>query len=264
MADQSSGTAAIAAGSVGSGESARTPVNYSISIVSHRSGALVAHLLDDLRRIALEGSQIIITLNVPEDDSFLLSFGDLPITVVRNAAPKGFGENHNQAFGISVGRLFAVVNPDIRLRASPFAALQLAASDVGVGVAAPVVMSPRGTVEDSIRRFPTVWRLAQRVVFGRRLGDYATDVQTYVKVDWAAGMFLVFNRESFRRIGGFDTRYFMYLEDADICRRLWACGLSVLLVPGAQVVHDARRNSHRQLQHLKWHLRSAVRFLFGV
>lgn len=236
----------------------------SISIVSHRSGSLIAQLLGDLSGMAAAFSQIIITINVPEDESFLVGFEGLPITVARNKTPKGFGENHNQAFRMSTSALFAVVNPDIRLGVSPFARLAEAALGAGLGASAPLVLSPAGAIEDSVRRFPTVSRLAVRVLLNRRQPDYRQTAGANVPVDWAAGMFMVFSRVAFERVGGFDTRYFMYFEDADICRRLWASGLSVQLVPGAEVVHNAQRNSHRNAQHLKWHVRSAVRFLIGI
>jgi GT2 family glycosyltransferase len=83
-------------------------------------------------------------------------------------------------------------------------------------------------------------------------------------VEWAAGMFLLFNSEKFRSIGGFDTRYFMYLEDADICRRLNFAGFPTIVVPEITVIHDARRATGRSLQHFHWHLSSLLRFLFMV
>ena len=240
------------------------PPTLSLSIVSHQSGRLIAQLLGDLNGMAAAYSQIVITINVPEDESYLRGFEHLPITVVRNGSPKGFGENHNQAFQQSTGSLFAVVNPDIRLRTSPFELLTEAALGPGVGVCAPLVLSPTGAIEDSVRRFPTVGRLAARVLLNRRRPDYRQTAVAKVSVDWAAGMFMVFSRNAFARVGGFDKRYFMYFEDADICRRLWASGLSVQLIPGAEVVHNAQRNSHRNAQHMRWHLRSAARFLLGV
>lgn len=239
-------------------------MNFTISIVSHRSGELIAHLLNDLRRVLAEPAQIIITINVPEDESFLAPFADLAITLLRNDTPKGFGANHNQAFRIASGRLFAVVNPDIRLRSSPFERLAQVALTPGVGASAPVVLSPRGTVEDSVRRFPTLARLAVRVLLRKRAPDYQRGAGPEVPIDWAAGMFVVFSSHAFRCVNGFDTRFFMYLEDADICRRLWAQGLSVLLAPDVEVEHDAQHNSHRDVQHLMWHLRSAIRYLTGV
>lgn len=198
-------------------------MKFSISIVSHRSGALIANLLADLREWLPPESEILITINVKEDESFLAACSDLPITVLRNDVQQGFGSNHNQAFRISKGCLFVVVNPDVRLEVSPFGALERAMTGEPVGACAPIVLSPSGRVEDSVRRFPSLLRLAVRVLLRRRQADYPHDACTTIPVDWAAGMFVVFARETFAAVAGFDTRYYMYFEDADICRRLWAC-----------------------------------------
>jgi GT2 family glycosyltransferase len=85
--------------------------------------------------------------------------------------------------------------------------------------------------------------------------------QGAVRVDWVAGMFIVFRSDAFRSVGGFDERYFLYYEDVDICRRLGAAGASVIYEPGAEVIHDARRASRRELRRAVHHLSSAVRFL---
>lgn len=240
-------------------------MNFSLSIVSHHSGPLIGMLLDDLRTRLPADSEIIITINAPEDEAFLAPHGDLPIRVLRNQAQQGFGANHNQAFQVARGDRFVIVNPDIRLLESPFEALARALDDPGVGACAPVVLAPDGKVEDSVRRFPTVARLLRRVVLRQRHPDYDPRGQTApMAIDWAAGMFVVFSRAAFAAVRGFDTRYYMYLEDADICKRVWALGSRVVLVPQARVVHDARRASGRSWRHLRWHLRSAARFLLGA
>ena len=237
-----------------------------LSIVSHNSGAQVDQLLGDLHRLLPAETEIILTINVPEDERFLRSHAGLPITVLRNVRPLGFGANHNQAFAVSRGQAFIIVNPDVRLNDSPFDALAGAMSSVmHAGACAPVVVAPDGNMEDSVRRFPSVLRLVRRVVLGRRSADYDPRGKTRpISIDWAAGMFVMFDRAAFVAVGGFDTRYFMYFEDADVCRRLHATGWDVLLTPDAQVVHAAQRASRRSARHLSWHLRSALRFLTGV
>ena len=209
-------------------------------------------------------TEVFVTLNVPEDEAFLSLYRDLPITVVRNAIPLGFGANHNRAFDQASGDIFVVVNPDVRITHAPFEALARGFEDARVGACAPVVVAPDGEVEDSVRRFPSVVRLAVRVLLRRRRAEYPINLPAPLPIDWAAGMFVAFRCRAFRSVSGFDERYFMYFEDADICRRLWRGGWSVLLVPGAKVIHDAQRASHRSAEHLRWHLRSALRFLCGV
>ena len=78
-------------------------------------------------------------------------------------------------------------------------------------------------------------------------------------------MFVVFRREAYQEVGGFDDRrFFMYLEDADICRRLAREGWKVLVNPNVQVIHMAQRASRRNLKHMRWHITSAFRFLTGI
>lgn len=62
-------------------------------------------------------------------------------------------------------------------------------------------------------------------------------------------MFLLFKSQDFCLMGGFDQKYFMYLEDADICRRFNNDGFPVVIFPTLHAVHDARRASGRNIRH---------------
>lgn len=72
---------------------------------------------------------------------------------------------------------------------------------------------------------------------------------------------MLFQAEDYKRVKGFDEGFFLYYEDVDICARLWKAGCRVLACPKAQVVHDARRASHRNLRYMRWHVSSVVRYL---
>lgn len=233
------------------------------SIVSHGQLSLIANLLQDFaaRGREMVSARIVITLNIPENETVLSAFDELDLMVIRNAKPKGFGENHNQAFRQIICDFFVVLNPDIRLQDIDFSTLTAPFSSDDIGAVAPLVTSPQGKVEDSARRFPTVCRLMRRVLLGDRKSDYQWTSEP-VQIDWAAGMFVVFRAEAFREVEGFDTRYFLYMEDADICRRLRLAEWKTVLQPASVVIHDAQRKSRRDLRYLKWHLASAFRFLF--
>lgn len=239
----------------------------SISIVSHGQGELIASLLTDLQRIQREEgirNEIIVTLNIPENEIFLKSFVDLGLRVIRNQKPKGFGANHNAAFLESSGKYFAVVNPDIRLQSLGVQELISPFKNHRIAAVGPVVLSGEGKLEDSARRFPTLLRFAMRVLFRQRGPDYKLETFPFT-VDWVAGMFVVFRTEAYKQIGGFDARrFFMYLEDADICRRLYKNDWEVLVNPSVNVIHMAQRASHRNLKHLRWHTISALRYLTGL
>jgi len=128
-----------------------------------------------------------------------------------------------------------------------------------MGAVGPAIKSSQGVVQDNARRFPRVRSLLRRVVSGRRVSDYPVDGGP-TAVDWLAGMFVIFRRDAFSQVGGFDERYFMYFEDVDICSRLWRSGWAVVFQPDTSIIHDAQRASHRQFRHLYWHLASAARY----
>lgn len=236
-----------------------------LSIVSHGQGAIIRHLLEDCRSFTGANFEILLTLNIREDRDFYADFTDLSIRVIENEQPKGFGANHNAAFRMSRGEVFMVVNPDIRAPGLDLSHLTSLAEMPGVGACAPRVCGVDGSVEDSARRFPTISRLFARVLFHRRTVDYELSGKTPVAVDWVAGMFVAFNRKAFQQVGGFDDRrFFMYLEDADICRRIGIQGIQVLVNPNVQVIHMAQRASRRNLQHMRWHVVSMMRYLTGL
>lgn len=229
--------------------------------MSHGQLDIVHNLLADFKKLNLKHEKILLTINIPEDESSLSAFKELPLTIIRNKTPKGFGDNHNFAFESTQCDFFIIVNPDVRIKELDRTTLLAPFCDSDVGAIAPLVISPAGHAEDSARRFPSLVRLIKRAVFGQRAPDYMPS-DNPMDVDWVAGMFVLYRAAAFESIGGFDSRYFMYMEDADICLRLKRAGWRTVLQPACSVVHDARRASRRSLRHLRWHLASAFRFLF--
>lgn len=239
-------------------------MKYSISVVSHNSGKYLEALFMDLSYRFPSQAEVILTINIPENEFYLRSAVNLKLKIIRNCKPLGFGANHNQAFYCSTGQRFVIVNPDIRLRCSLLSVLDNA-FDNDTGACAPMVLSSDGIMEDSVRCFPTIGKLFRRVVLGSRTPDYIpAEKFNPIVVDWAAGMFVMFDSSSFKAVGGFDTRYFMYVEDADICHRLGMMGKKIVWVPECSVIHDAQRASRKCWKHRFWHLSSMVRFLFRM
>jgi N-acetylglucosaminyl-diphospho-decaprenol L-rhamnosyltransferase len=247
-------------GHAASASSGATAPTITVSVVSHAQRDLVQDLLFDLARLDRGGLDVIVTLNVGEEPPAIPP--RLSLTIVANPTRKGFGANHNAAFRRATGAIFCVLNPDIRFSADPFAALVAELADSRVGVAAPLVVDAAGEPEDSARRFPSAWRLAAKLLGLAPRLDYAIGPESF-SPDWVAGMFLALRREAFAAVDGFDERYFLYYEDVDLCRRLRRSGFDVRLVPAARVTHLARRESRRSFRHLRWHVRSVMRYLLS-
>ncbi len=217
------------------------------------------NLLSDLSTHCATPLEVILTINIGENLTFSAADFGFPIRIVKNAAIKGFGANHNAAFEFAKTNYFCVLNPDIRLEKDPFPYLIAQLANPTIGVAAPLIVSPSGWPEDSARRFPTPLSILKKAIFGTRGHEYAIG-ETPIFPDWVGGMFMVFRSGIFRKIGGFDDRYFLYYEDVDLCWRLRRCGYQVILVPLVHAVHDARRMSRRNIRYLSWHVSSMLRF----
>ena len=234
------------------------------SVVSHGHGVLLRALLGDMNgALALAGARVIVTLNLSDESFDPTPFSNLAIEVLRNSKPLGFGANHNQAFERCRTPWFVILNPDLRFADSePFTTLiDRGGRHPRTGLVAPQVVSGSGTPEDSVRANLTPWSLLQRHLLGRRRPIPARQpARLGQPFFWVAGMCLCINSEAFRAVGGFDERYFLYCEDCDLCARLYVAGFALEYDRSVQVVHDAQRDSHGWLKHLRWHLASLVKY----
>lgn len=247
-------------------------VDLNVSLVSHGHGDLVTKALDSLAH-SLSGIsltvRVLLTLNLPEPDlERSLQAKDWPFALefIRNLAPLGFGANHNQAFARCNARWFAVVNPDIFWPAGDTSFWDAFVQDTWptrAGVVCPLQCDVDGRLQDFARELITPWGLFVRV-WNRWRGFPPSGVAVSVEqADWVNGACMFFRAQVFAELRGFDERYFMYCEDADICLRLQMAGWSMQGTDWA-VVHDARRNTGRSWRHLYWHLRSLWRLWTSV
>lgn len=233
--------------------------SITVSIVSHQQGAMLEPLLVDLSNCE-SIAKVLITLNVPETAPEVPAALASRVEIIVNSVPRGFGTNHNAAFRETETELFCILNPDVSLIGDPFPQL-VGALGEGAGLVAPAVVAPDGSIEDSIRRFPNLWQLTAKAL-GRFDGRYNFSLgDDCFEPDWVAGMFMLVESEAFRRVGGFDERYFLYYEDVDLCARFWAAGIPVRACPKCRIVHRAQRESRRKLRYMKWHIASLARYL---
>ncbi len=227
--------------------------DVAVIIVNFNAGA---HLRVCVESAAadLEGvpSEIVVVDNASSDGSAASGEHLLGVTLVRNPGNVGFGAAVNQAARLTRARSLWLLNPDCRVH--PGAYRQLAATIArhdACAIAAARLLNEDGSVQASARGEPGAWtglfgrhglltKLFPRSVAARRNLPAAGLVETGVDsavVDWVMGACMLIRRDRFDEVGGFDERYFLYWEDADLCRRLKARGYETRYVPAAQVLH---------------------------
>ena len=244
-------------------EKINTLPSISISVVSHGQIELVNHLLNDIKDYCDNTTlELILTLNIAEDIPFSIESFPFPIKIIKNPHPLGFGANHNQAFKHASGSYYCVLNPDIRFNTNPFAILITELNNDRIGVVAPLVLSPDNLIEDSAREFPTPFTILNKALGGHKGSDYIIKEQT-IYPDWIGGMFMLFPKQIFAQLNGFDERYFLYYEDVNLCARLRLLNYEIMLCPTAKIFHHAQRTSHANLKYLRWHLSSMTRYFLS-
>lgn len=233
-----------------------------LSVVSHGQAALIDNLFRDIEKTGADKylAEIILVQNLPETP--IRAVAGIPLRVVKNLRPKGFGRNHNVAFEISASPYFCIINPDIRLKQNPFPELLKHIEAAAGAMIAPGVVDASGELEASARKYPSPWRIARKL-FGYKDPPPPMLGSQLQRPDWVGGMFMLFNSEVYRRLGGFDERYFMYYEDVELCARLKLNHQGPLYCSDVLVVHDARRDSHRNWRYLRWHIASMLRFFLS-
>lgn len=175
----------------------------------------------------------------------------------------GFGRANNLALSMAESDYHAFVNPDVTFAGDALSALvSFMDAMPDAGMAIPRMLGEDGGLQPVYRREVTVLDALNRTLLGNRLRRRDrwhtmadADYERPFRVPFGQGSFLFGRTELLKELGGFDDRFFMYLEDADLCRRvnevsgLWYC-------PDATVVHRWERGSHKSARLMCAHLAS--------
>jgi len=136
-------------------------------------------------------------------------------------------------------------------------------------VVAPRLSNPDGSLQRSVRGFPTLWRLATEYLFLRKLAPHSRALNAFYaggfdhdearRIDWAMGAVLLVRREAIEEVGPADEDFFLFSEETDWCYRFRAAGWEVWFDPEAEFTHVGGA-SHGGRMYVE-NLRGQLRFL---
>ena len=224
-----------------------------VIIVSFNSGACLARSLASIAAHA-PGARVVVIDNASTDGSTRDAALQAPhVDLHVNPHNVGFGRGVNQGLAMVSTEYVLILNPDCYLTAGAVETLEgELARHPECTIAGPQILNDDGSVQGSARGDPTILtglfgrstlltrlfprsKLAKRNV--RTDADLLTRGESFA-VDWVSGACFMARRETLAAVGGFDERYFLYWEDADLCRRLRNAGHTMRYVPTATVVHS--------------------------
>jgi len=227
-------------------------VNYN---AGHELALALRSVQADCARIAWEA---VVVDNASADGSAAAAESFAQAALIRNTTNVGFGRAVNQAVAVSKAPLLLLLNPDCQLAVGAIAAMRaVLEAEPTCAVVGPRILDPNGAIQGSARGDPDMLTglfgrtgalrglmpflpVARRNVVAE---DAVRSGASSVVVDWLSGACLLVRRDAFLTAGGFDERFFMYWEDADLCRRLRGRGFTVRYVPDAMAVHKVGRSS---------------------
>ena len=210
-------------------------------------------LCAELDRLPHRTAEILVVDNASTDGSPQMVEQQFPtVRLLRSEINLGFGGANNLALLASRGQTLLLLNSDAFLEQPVLAPLlDLLLADPTIGILGIAQRSRDGSCQPSARRFHTLWRdacimtgLAERFpsssLWGRLFGGldrrWAASTQP-VDVEWIPGAFMLIRRSLLEQIGLFDERFFLYLEEVDLCHRAVSSGWRVVYRPEFSVLH---------------------------
>lgn len=232
-----------------------------LSIVSHADSEKISNLLTSLQKHEnTKQLQLILTDNLqnqlPDFDSAHWN----SLHIIRNNKPKGFAENHNQAFQLAQGKYFAILNPDLIFEESILEKLINDLETHQLDLIAPQIVDEKNVTQDSFRGLPTPLKLIKRRLVEEQIESFQVDHQGLIHPDWIAGMFWLMKSDTYRRLNGMDEKFRLYFEDVDFCTRARLNKMKIAVNANIKIRHDAQRSSRKNIYYLLLHTCSAFKF----
>jgi GT2 family glycosyltransferase len=220
-------------------------VKPAVVVINHNAGPAI---VDCLRSVSAEAGELLLVDNASRDGSTELAESAFPrMRVLRNTRNTGFSAAANQGILATSAETVVLLNPDAVAEPGAIAALAEAIDERhGAAAVAGLIRNPDGTVQPTKRAFPSLFHAALHGLVGvvwpnnpgtraYTLADASFDEPR--RVDWVAATAVALRRDAFEAVGGFDERFFFFVEDVDLCRRFADAGWEVWFEPRAEFTH---------------------------
>jgi N-acetylglucosaminyl-diphospho-decaprenol L-rhamnosyltransferase len=224
---------------------------FSVLIVNYASWPLTLRCIESLDATGYGDFETIVVDNDSTEPPGLPA----GVRLIRNKENVGFARAHNRGIAASTGEIVILINPDTVVEKSFFDDLEAYFEESPkVGIVGPRILEADGELQLSARReISALSGLLGRTSLLTRLFPKSSIVKSQFPavtegfhpsaVDWVSGACMAIRRETLRGIGPLDERFFMYFEDADLCRRARTSGWLVYYLPQVEIIHQTGASS---------------------
>jgi len=223
--------------------------NLTISIVSYDSLNFLEACLDSiLENPPSVKYEIIVVDNASTDGSYELVQKNFPqVKLLHNSKNIGFAAANNKAINKTNSKYILLINSDCRVYKNSLDSLvSFMEKNKKAGITGPKIINSDGSVQLSCRKFPSIFNAAFHTIltnivpnnpFSRKYKLADVNRDTPFEVDWVSGSAMIIRRKALEDTGLLDERYFMYVEDLDLCYRMWQKDWKVYYYPCANILH---------------------------
>lgn len=212
-----------------------------VLVVTHNSERWLPGFFESWQRAAGEiAAEIVVADSGSTDRSREVAVELEPRTKILPCENIGYGAAANRGVANSVAPWILLCNPDLEFErdiCSSFIIPAMREASARAGCIAPGLLNDDDTGQPSIGNFPTIGGLIRDVFRERALRKYMLRPREMRPYMWATGACLLIRREHWNRVGGFDEKFFLHVEEVDFQRRLADCGLRTWFRPQPVVNH---------------------------
>jgi N-acetylglucosaminyl-diphospho-decaprenol L-rhamnosyltransferase len=221
----------------------------SIIIVNWNGSVFLTELL---RSIDQEGNfKTVVIDNASSDESLqiLAKFPD--VIVITNQENRGYGAAANQGFEICTTPYVLLLNADMKILPGSIHLMeQYLDSHPEVALVSPCLLFPDGKLQPSIRSFPTAWSIALYLSYLDRIlpSNYRKKAAGHTvtqEVDQPMGAAMMFRKRVLEEVGFFDSQFFLYMEDVDLCYRIKQKRYKIVYLQESKMIHQGGGSSQQ-------------------
>lgn len=216
-------------------------VDVSILIVGYNSHSYLASCISAIEGASRNTNKEVLFVNNGDDNSEKLVERDFPfVRILEPAGNTGFASANNRLARHAAGRFLILLNPDTELEEGAIDRLvDTAVENPDYRILGGLSRTP-GTSGGPYhqQRLPRISNYLRSII-GQTASPLELDhTKDVVPSEMVNGGFMLVDAEIWRELGGFDDGFFLYAEDADLCRRASEIGAKVGVAPGAWLLHD--------------------------
>jgi GT2 family glycosyltransferase len=251
-------------------------VKLTILILNYKTRGLLKQFLKGLKMYSPKVEhEVIVVDNASNDGSVELIMNNHPeVKLIQNEQNVGYAKGNNIGIKSAKGEYILLINTDVVITDKEAIEKLVAFMDANldVGIVGPLLKNPDGSVQESAYRFYKLLTPLYRRTFlgktkyGQKELSYSQmkdwDRASSRDVDWLMSSCILLRKKALDDTGLLDERFFLYVSEEDLARRMWKTGWRVHFFADVNLIHYHRKQSADDFRVAIIHIKDFLKYLW--